>query len=314
MKTSERVHELFLNYACSAKCPFCYNPPITPELLRLDLSFRQAAASLLRASQGGARRAKALNLHGGEVTLRDDLPKILALARKLGFERITLVTNGIRLGELAYTRSLKRSGLTHVRLSVHGPDAATHDKIVAIPGAFRKVLKAVEHLRELKIPFGMNFVLIKSNVRKLPAFLEKFCLDKEVSDVIVYFPHLSGMMAINADKDGLSYGDAVPWVRRGAKALGEAGRLESLLLANFPPCVIPEMTERILDWSHRGEGTDMTHPEGFTEDLDSMKEGQRRKIDACKACSFGKECLGIETRYLARNGDEAFLPVAEAAA
>ena len=107
-----------------AKCPFCYNPPITPELLRRELSFEDAARSLYSGSKNGARL---LNLHGGEVTLRDDLPKILALSKKLGFKQITVVTNGVRLKHLTYVRRLVTAGATHFRLSIHSAEAPIHD-------------------------------------------------------------------------------------------------------------------------------------------------------------------------------------------
>lgn len=304
MKTSDRVHELFLNYACNAKCPFCYNPPITDELLRLDLSFEQAAESLYAAAKSGAKR---LNLHGGEVTLRDDLPKIVALARKLGFAQITLVTNGVRLSEPAYVKALKARGVTHVRLSIHGAGAAMHDAIVAIPGAFERVLRAVENIRECGLPLGLNFVLIRSNHRSLPAFVDRFCVKGGADDLIVYFPHLRGMMAINADAEGLTYADAAAPVRRALDLLSEAGKRETVLLANFIPCVLPELTDRMIDWSHGagGESTQV-HPEGFAEDILAMKGEQRGFVKACGACVLKTRCLGVEREYRKHYGDKGF--------
>lgn len=304
MKTSDKVHELFLNYACNAKCPFCYNPPITPELLRRELSFDEAAQSLYRGARSGARR---LNLHGGEVTLRDDLPKILRLARKIGFSEATLVTNGVRLAQPGYVPGLVEAGATHFRLSVHGPDERTHDAIVAIPGAFARVLEAIENIRAVGAPLGMNFVLIEQNYRAFPAFLERFCLQSGVDDVIVYFPHLRGMMEINAETSGLTYAKAVPFVRQGAAMLERAGKRSALLLANFVPCVLPELADRMLDWSRQnGQAATMTHPEGFTQDLHEMKDDQRAAVQACRDCVLSARCMGVEKAYLSRRGEEDF--------
>jgi len=304
VKTTDQVHELFLNYACSAKCPFCYNPPLTPELLRRDLSFEQAAASLYSAAKKGADR---INLHGGEVTLRDDLPKIVALARKLGIAQVTLVTNGVRLSEAAYVAELKSAGLTHVRFSIHGADAAMHDAIVAIPGAFERVLKAVENARAAGLPIGINFVFIRSNLRAFPDFIEKFCVGTGIDDVIAYFPHLRGMMEINADAEGVTYAQVAPAVRAGFARLAGAGKSEAALLANFVPCALPELTERMIDWSHAAGGDSaQTHPEGFTEDILAMKDDQRVKIAACASCSLSSRCLGVEREYRARFGEKEF--------
>ncbi|MDE2489472.1 MAG: radical SAM protein, partial [Elusimicrobia bacterium] len=284
MKTSDPAFELFLNYACQAKCAFCYNPPITEELLRRDLSFAQAAASLYAAAKGGARR---LNLHGGEVTLRDDLPKILRLARKLGFESITLVTNGVRLGDGRYARSLVSAGVTHVRMSVHAPDAETHDRIVQVPGAFDRLSRGISHLKKLGVPVGLNFVLVKANAALLPAFVRKFVAQDGLSDLIVYYPHERGLMALNADAIAVSYSQARPHLLEAASILDEAGRRSALLIANVPPCVLPERAELLLDWERDpGEGdAAMLGPEGRRTDLEAMKDSQRAPVAACAACA-----------------------------
>jgi MoaA/NifB/PqqE/SkfB family radical SAM enzyme len=308
VKTKDPVFELFLNYACQAKCAFCYNPPITDELLRRELSFAQAAEALFTAARGGARK---LNLHGGEVTLRDDLPKILRLARRVGFQEVTLVTNGVRLGDGRYARSLAAAGLTHVRLSIHAPDAAGHDRIVVVPGAFERALRAIGHLRRLEIPIGINLVLIRENAASLPKFLRRFVLEEKIEDVIVYFPHERGMMALNASI-GVSYSEARPHLLKSAALLDEAGKLGALLIANVPPCAAPELADLLLDWKRDPEegGAAMLNPEGRRTDLKAMKDGQKGAVAACASCALKGVCRGVESEYAARFGDGEFRPLA----
>lgn len=311
MITKDAVFELFLNYACQAKCGFCYNPPITDELLRRELSFEQAAASLYRAAEGGARK---LNLHGGEVTLRDDLPKILRLAKKLGFDQITLVTNGVKLGDARYAKSVVAAGVTHVRLSVHAPDAATHDRIVAVPGAFDRLTRGISHLKKLGVPVGFNFVLVRDNVSLLPAFLKRFVVDEGHDDVIVYFPHERGMMALNADSLAVPYSAARPHLLKAASVLDKAGKLSALLLANVPPCAAPELADLLLDWERDPEeaSAGMVGPEGRSTDLKAMKDGQKGRVPACGACALKERCRGVEGEYVARFGDGEFRALAAA--
>lgn len=309
MKTTEPVHELLLNYACTAKCPFCYNPPLTPELLRRDLSFDQAVRSLYAAAKSGARL---LNLHGGEVTLRDDLPKLLALARKLGFAQITVVTNGVRLGHADYADALVAAGATHFRLSIHAASPAIHDELLAIPGAFARAAAALSHLRRRGVPVGLNYVLVRRNLSELPAFVRRFCLEEGVDDVIVYFPHLRGMMAVN-EGQAPSYAEAAAPVREALSLLTRAGRRASVLLANFVPCVLPDLADRLLDWAREpGEEASMAHPEGFTEDILAMKDEQRVAVSACGVCALKSRCRGVERDYLSRRGETEFSPLASA--
>ncbi len=309
MKTSDPVFELFLNYACQAKCAFCYNPPITDELLRRELSFAQAAAALYAAAKSGAKR---LNMHGGEVTLRDDLVKIVRLAKKVGFDHITLVTNGIKLGVARYATSLAAAGVTHVRMSLHAADAATHDKIVVVPGALDKALSGVEHLRKLGVPVGLNYVLIKDNVDKLPEFVRRFLVDDRFDDLIVYFPHVRGMMELNAKRIGVSYEMARPPLLEAAAILDEAGKPGSMLIANVPPCALPEMADLLLDWENdpAEASSEMIGPEGGQTDLNAMKDAQRNEVPACRTCSLRDRCRGVEPEYVKRHGDDEFRPLA----
>lgn len=309
MITKDAVFELFLNYACQAKCAFCYNPPITDELLRRELSFEQAAAALYAAAKKGARK---LNLHGGEVTLRDDLPKILRLAKKLGFDQITLVTNGVKLGDARYAKSVVAAGVTHVRMSVHAPDAATHDRIVVVPGAFERLTRGLGHLKKLGVPVGFNFVLVRENTALLPAFLRRFVVEEGYDDVIVYFPHERGMMSLNADAIAVSYDGARPHLLKAASFLDEAGKLSALLIANVPPCAAPELADLLLDWERDPEeaAAGMVGPEGRATDLKAMKDGQKGRVPACGACALKDRCRGVEGEYVARFGGGEFRALA----
>lgn len=308
---TEKVHELFLNYACNAKCGFCYNPPITPELLRRELPLHEAAKSLYQGARDGAR---ALNIHGGEVTLRDDLPQTLALARRLGYRRITIITNGVLLDDESAVRKLRDCGATHFRISIHAAGPRIHDEILGVPGAFERASKAMRHMKALGLPVGLNFVLDSRNFREVPGFLKRFCLEEAVSDVIVYFPHLRGMMLINADRIGVSYSEVLPFVREGAGLLRREGRLAALALANFTPCLLPELRPLMLDWRKEpGPASSMTHPEGFTDDIAGMKEGQKTLVPACRRCELAESCLGVEREYVERRGDKEFAPLEAAA-
>jgi hypothetical protein len=71
-----------------------------------------------------------IQLSGGEPTLRDDLPEIVAAGRKAGFAFIQLNTNGIRLGRDGdYLEALKDAGLASVFLQFDGIDDAVYRRL-----------------------------------------------------------------------------------------------------------------------------------------------------------------------------------------
>ena len=97
---------------CNLRCPFCFAQGGAvlkgePTVAELAETFRTLVEKKLTFIQ----------LSGGEPTVRDDLPEIVAAARDAGATSIQLNTNGIRLArEPEFTRRLAEAGLTFVFL------------------------------------------------------------------------------------------------------------------------------------------------------------------------------------------------------
>jgi hypothetical protein len=114
---------------CNLQCDFCFasshGSPPDPDLDAIEGWYR----SLLRA--GGPYNVQ---LSGGEPTLRDDLPDIVALGRDLGFDFIQVNTNGRRFAhDPDYVAALKAAGLASVFLQFDGTDDAIHESLRGRP-------------------------------------------------------------------------------------------------------------------------------------------------------------------------------------
>jgi uncharacterized radical SAM superfamily Fe-S cluster-containing enzyme len=92
-----------------------------------------------------------IQLSGGEPCLRDDLPDIIALGKRMGFTYFQVNTNGLRIAsDLAYLKRLKDAGLQVVYLQFDGTD----DKIYQIlrgRAILQQKLRAIENCRELQL-------------------------------------------------------------------------------------------------------------------------------------------------------------------
>jgi len=103
---------------CNLKCTFCFASAGGREGDCSLTQIRNWYHSLLAA--GGPCNVQ---ISGGEPTLRNDLPDIVAMGRDLGFKFIQLNTNGLRLShDLAFLRSLKEAGLDSLFLQFDGTD------------------------------------------------------------------------------------------------------------------------------------------------------------------------------------------------
>lgn len=101
---------------CDLTCPVCYAgaPSKTPDP-------SSAAVSQLFRSAAKAGQGSNIQLSGGEPTLRDDLPDLVAMGRDAGFNFVQVNTNGLRLGrDRAFVKALKKAGLASVFLQFDG--------------------------------------------------------------------------------------------------------------------------------------------------------------------------------------------------
>lgn len=107
---------LEVTHRCDLGCRFCY----ADARAEGDDPRRETVAAWFETARraGGACN---LQLSGGEPTLRDDLPQLVAMGRAMGFDFIQINTNGLRLArEAGYAAALKAAGAASVFLQFDG--------------------------------------------------------------------------------------------------------------------------------------------------------------------------------------------------
>ncbi|HUW66126.1 MAG TPA: radical SAM protein [Spirochaetia bacterium] len=140
---------------CNLHCSFCFagsdGPSIDPSLGTVRGWYQRLLDS------GGPCN---IQLSGGEPTLRDDLPQLVALGRCMGFSFIQLNTNGLRLArDPRFLESLAKAGLSSVFLQFDGTQGDIHRRLRG--GDFlAEKLAAVRRCGEL----GIGVVLVPTVV------------------------------------------------------------------------------------------------------------------------------------------------------
>jgi len=131
---------------CNLNCKFCFANAGT-ELEEPPLKVIEAWYKNVLAASGPVN----IQLSGGEPTLRNDLPEIVAMGKSLGFNFIQLNTNGLRLAEDPdFLTRLKVAGLSSIFLQFDGTEDPIYESIRG-----RKLLdiktKAIEHCGKQEI-------------------------------------------------------------------------------------------------------------------------------------------------------------------
>lgn len=157
--------DLALTYRCNNDCHHCYNArPRT--FTEMDTAhWKQVIDRVWDLT------IPHVVFTGGEPTLREDLPELIAYAEKKGL--ITgLNTNGRRLGAADYVAKLVKAGLDHVQITLesHLPDI--HDQMVNCRGAWHQTVDGVRNALDSHLYVMTNTTMLQPNTPHLDGTLQ----------------------------------------------------------------------------------------------------------------------------------------------
>ena len=148
--------DLALTYRCNCHCIHCYNDSSRAPN---ELSKAQWMAVLDRVWEIGIPHVV---FTGGEPTLIDFLPELVAHAEEIGLIS-GLNTNGRNLADKEFLSSLVDAGLDHVQITLESHDEAIHNRIVAAPNAWSQTVAGIRNALETKLYVMTNTTLLQAN-------------------------------------------------------------------------------------------------------------------------------------------------------
>jgi radical SAM protein with 4Fe4S-binding SPASM domain len=174
--------DLALTFRCQNNCVHCYagGPHETPEL-----AASQWKEIIDRLQHLGVF---ILTFTGGEPTLRDDLPELLLHSQNKGM--VTgLVTNGRKLKDKNYVKTLEKSGLDFVQVTLESHAAKIHDSITAAKGSWKETVAGIKNAVLSQIYVTTNTTLSKHNASGFLDtidFLKKLGVDAFGCNSLIY--------------------------------------------------------------------------------------------------------------------------------
>ena len=150
---------------CNLRCVMCKYWQTTREE---TLSSERWRAAFREMAGLGCRK---IHFSGGEVFLRRDFLDLVEDARGLGL-KVNMTTNGTLVDKPAAKRMVA-IGVNAVSISLDGSRSRVHDAIRGRENAFRKSLRTIRWIRDAggKTKVRINFVVMRENVRELPAMV-----------------------------------------------------------------------------------------------------------------------------------------------
>jgi hypothetical protein len=255
---------------------------------------------------GHGAGARWLWLGGGEPTLRKDLFAIAAEARKIGFERIKLQTNGMLLAYPEFTKRCVDAGITEVNFAIKGSTAAIHDRLTRTPGCFELMVRGIAEWSRRALPMDGDILVYRSNVSDIPEMIRVYtAMGVERYNLWLF------SVTDQGDKDLTTMvpriRDVIPAIRT-AVELGLGTREDFITSLHTPPCTVPPDLSSIL---FHASDLDLVvaNPGGYSFRLEVSPIEGGFYLERCGRCALRPRCGGAREDYVKIFGDEELQPV-----
>ena len=329
-RTPELNVEINVGKSCNSKCVFCLDGTPTQED-RAFMSWEHMKAELARWRRDGYTSVGFL---GGEPSVYPHITGAVAHAAELGFERIALATNVMRLSREPFVDELVAAGLSRVTVSMHAHTAELEDRLTGVPGSFAKKRKAIDLLLEhrrrgaLRHGVSVNVVLNAWNYPHLLKMMRFFLVEVGLDDMRVNFIRPEGRAEGSVDLTP-TLTEVIPLLGK-AIALNELHFRKVFTFGGIPLCVLPAelLSSPHLMVSYAGDvyrdlATDCSvASEGYEDGISKIEGGRARfnwqsrkrldlkhAVEACNRCEASDLCEGVWREYLDIYGESEFSPL-----
>lgn len=280
-------------FACNQRCPFCFVP-----LTGRPSGMPEIERALDAAARAGPRGA--LTLSGGEPASDPRLPRIVAAARRRGFRRFVLQTNGVFLNRKGLLEELSSLGVKDYLFSFHSHKAAAYDTITGSRGQHPLAVKSLGRLlRRPGCKVTVNVVVNAHNYRDLPGLVAFLARRGRPS---LYFSMLNEYGHDQVPSWTVPLEKAAPFLRRALALCLKAGLPVSRCGGEsaFPACVLDDPVRRASRRTLPQER--VRYAEDFSGEAGAVG---RAKRPSCRSCALDARCAGVAASYARLHGLDA---------
>lgn len=272
-KAMLQYKEIFLGNQCNNKCLYCF-------YRQKDLSspdFKTFAESFIPGKENG------IALYGGEPTLRYDLVEIIRTAKKNGYRRIKLITNGRTLSNRQVLHQIINAGCNLFEIKLWGSNPDLYDHLTQTPDSFWQVIQGMENLRQLECDkfICLRILLCEQNYTDT------------VNMITTGINFGVNRVVLSIQDHNLALKELIPYVHT-AIQVSILNRIW-ILTEDLPFCVMQGLEHHIGEVYYRHDNM--------------MNPRTHKQHKHCKHCAYKEICPGVDTEYLNRFGHGEFTPV-----
>lgn len=167
---------------------------------------RDIRVRLVQAAQHGAR---CLHVQSAGTLAHPDAAEMLREATRLQFPRIEVAGEASAMDGFSDMQLRRLRGISRVDIALFGPDAATHDAVVGVEGAFDAALKALDRVGNLVPSIELGAYAVLMDPAHVAAFAEAWDFGDLPGDPFFRLAPTGGdLVALAAAADALPEGPA----------------------------------------------------------------------------------------------------------
>lgn len=281
-----------LNSICNNNCIYCYIPKEERRERKCDVQY--IIKKMIEYKKKGV---ECIDFTGGEPTLYKRLKDIIAIAKKIGFKKKVLITNGRRLSNKEYCEKIINAGIDEVVISLDGQNKELAEAATRTPDSFKQLIKAIENIKRKKLPFGSTIVITILNYKSIPLIIEK------AIDLGSDFVNIQFLLPFVEDKNVPcrrlpkqiipSYNEVLPYLKKGLDKYGNKKKIK----VHFIPFCYMTGYEKYLDEECNKSDRMIINYKGYKYNMgEHLKKGSE-KMSKCKKCEYEDKCNGIYSSY-----------------
>ncbi len=169
-KSQSVLSNLLVTNRCNLRCGYCFMNAGASGCV-YEPTLEKIRELMVQARNERPMGSKAIQITGGEPTIREDLFDIVRMANEVGFSHIQLNTNGIKLAEsVEYCQRLKDEKVNTVYMSFDGITKKTNPWI-------DQCKQAIENMRQVNLKIVLVPVLIGGKNLHETGKIVRFALD-----------------------------------------------------------------------------------------------------------------------------------------
>lgn len=288
--TIKKSKHLLITGLCNNNCIFCFSEDLLNKR-------HKSLSKIKREMKEGLREGcEKMVLSGGEPTIHPSFFDIIRLAKKTGYKRVQVITNGRMFSYLDFLNEAIDNGLDEISFSIHSNNQEISDYLSDSQGSFEQSIKGLRNALKKGVWVQVKIVLNKYNVKEIGGILDYF-LNQGVKNFEVINLVPEGNAWKNKDRlffDISNYEQKLCEVFRNAK--------KKRIVINLSRFDSPLFTRMVGE----EEQLNKKFNELSIKEKDYLDAFKTKKIlscfgEKCSYCFIKRECMRVQNSILNRN-------------